>query len=180
MKKTSINFSDYANETLKALPGGILLTSKADDEVDSMVIGWGTLGITWSKPIFIAYVREGRHTRSLLDKNPEFTVNIPVGDFDKKIIGICGGKSGRDTDKIKEAGLTLVEPNKISVPGIKEFPLTLECRVVYQQTQSLADLEDDIVTAFYPQDKPSTEVRANKDPHICYYGEIVDAYIIED
>ncbi|MCB6314249.1 flavin reductase family protein, partial [Gordonibacter pamelaeae] len=71
-----------------------------------MTIGWGTLGIDWSSPVFVAYVREHRFTRELLDKNPEFTVNVPFGEYSKKILGICGSKCGRNLDKISEAGLT--------------------------------------------------------------------------
>ena len=43
MKK--IDIKDYAGDILKALPGGLLLTTKADDKVNSMVIGGGTFGI---------------------------------------------------------------------------------------------------------------------------------------
>lgn len=179
MTKRKIEFSDYANDVLKALPKGILLTTKAD-KVNAMVIGWGTLGIDWSKPVFAAYIREGRYTRSQLDKNPEFTINVPVGAYDKKILSICGGKSGRDIDKVKEAGLTLVESDNLSVPAIKEFPLTLECRVMYAQKQDLSGLSEEINRSLYPKDVDSTAVGANRDAHITYYGEIVDAYIIED
>ena len=61
--------------------------------------------------------------------------NIPLDDSQKKALGFCGSKSGRDTDKIKELNLTLEKPESISVPGIREFPLTLECRIVYKQLQ---------------------------------------------
>ena len=179
MNKRKIEVRDYANEILKALPQGILLTTKAE-KVNSMVIGWGTLGVNWSTPVFAAYVREGRYTRGQLDQNPEFTVNIPFGDYDKKIIGICGGKSGRDIDKVAEAGLTLVKSETISVPAIKEFPLTLECRVMYVQKQDLSVLSEEINRNLYPKDVDSKAVGANRDAHITYYGEIVDAYIIED
>ena len=70
MPKRKIEISDYANEIIKALPKGVLLTSKAD-KVNSMVIGWGTLGINWSRPVIAVYVREGRYTKGQLDKNPE-------------------------------------------------------------------------------------------------------------
>lgn len=135
MKK--INIADYAGDILKALSKGILLTTKAEDKVNSMVIGWGTFGINWSKPVFAVYVREGRFTREQLDKNPEFTINVPMGDYDKNVIAVCGGKSGRNTDKIAEAGLTLIDPQIITVPAVKEFPLTLECKVIYRQAQDL-------------------------------------------
>ena len=179
MNKRKIDVTDYANQITKAVSKGILLTTKAD-KVNSMVIGWGTLGTNWSKPVFAVYVREGRFTREQLDKNPEFTVNIPVGEYDKKIIGICGGKSGRDIDKVQEAGLTLVEPEAVSVPGIKEFPLTLECRVMYRQKQDLSALSDEINRKLYPRDIDGTAVGANRDAHVTYFGEIVDAYIIEE
>ena len=122
-----INVSSYAGIILKALSKGALLTTKADGKVNSMVIGWGTFGINWGRPVFAVYVREGRFTREQLDKNPEFTINVAGDDYDKNIIAICGSKSGRDIDKVAEAGLTLVEPQEVSVPAIKEFPLTLEC-----------------------------------------------------
>ena len=177
MKK--INVMDYASEIVKALPSGILLTTKADDKVNSMVIGWGTIGVNWSKPVFAVYVREGRFTREQLDKNPEFTINVPMGEYDRRIIAVCGSKSGRDIDKVAEADLTLVDPEVISVPAIKEFPLTLECKVIYRQPQELALLPEDICERMYPQDVPSTNPMANKDRHVTYYGEIVAAYIAE-
>lgn len=179
MKKRIINAADYASEIMKALPGGILLTTKAGEEVNVMTIGWGGIGVNWSKPVFTAYIRKHRHTVSLLDRNEEFTVSVPMSDFDKRILGICGSISGRDTDKVKEAGLTLVEPSQISVPAIREFPLTLECRVLYRQEQELA-LYDDSVMKMYPQDVDELNTGANKDPHITYIAEIVAAYIIED
>ena len=130
--KEKIDVFDYAPEILKAMKTGILLTSKADEKVNTMTIGWGVLGIEWSTPIFTAFVRENRFTRSCLDKNPEFTVNVPLGDFNKKILGIAGSKSGRNIDKIAELGLHLEKPETVSVPGIQEFPLTLECRLLYK------------------------------------------------
>jgi len=177
MEKRKINVSDYANNILKALPKGILLTTKAD-KVNSMVIGWATLGINWSRPTIAVYVREGRYTRSQLDQNPEFTINVPMGNFDKNILAVCGGKSGRDIDKVAEAGLTLVESDNISVPAIRQFPLTLECKVLYREKQDLEKLPEAIQKALYPQDVDSTAVGANKDAHITYYGEIIDAYIM--
>ncbi len=177
--KRRIEVTDYANVITKALPKDILLTTKAD-KVNSMVIGWGMLGTNWSKPVFTVYVREGRYTRSQLDKNPEFTINIPIGDYDRNIIRICGSKSGRGIDKIKEAGLTLVDSDNISVPAIKEFPLTLECKVMYLQKQDLSALSGQINHNLYPRDIDGTATGANRDAHVMYYGEIIDAYIIEE
>ncbi len=177
--KKEIEVFDYANEIMKAVKTGVLLTTKAGDKVNSMTIGWGTLGIEWAKPIFTVFVRENRFTTQQLEKNPEFTINVPYGTFDQKILGICGTKSGRTVDKIKELNLTLVAPNHISVPAIKELPLTLECRVVYKQIQDEREIPEEIKIVSYPQDVDSSFHGANKDFHTAYYGEIVSAYIIE-
>ena len=176
--KREINVLNHATEIIQGLEGGVLLTTKADDKVNSMAIAWGMLGVEWCKPVFITFVREGRFTRTQLDKNAEFTVNIPYGAYDKNILTFCGTKSGRTTDKIKELGLTLEAPLVVSVPGIKELPLTLECKVIYKQKQDLQSIAPEN-QAFYPQNVDSSFPGANKDVAIAYYGEIVRAYFIE-
>lgn len=177
--KKEIQVLDYANDIMKAVQSGVLLTTKAEEKVNSMTISWGTLGIEWGKLIFTVFVRENRFTKHQLDKNPEFTINVPFGDFDKKILGVCGTKSGHTVDKAKELNLTLEEPAVISVPAIKELPLTLECKIVYRQKQEAKEITEENNKRFYPQDVDSTFHGANRDYHTAYYGEIVSAYIIE-
>ena len=167
--KRKIDVFAYANEILPAVGKGVLMTTKADGQVDTMTIGWGTMGIQWGKPIFIAYVRESRHTKALVDKNPEFTINIPYGEFDKNILGFCGTKSGRDVDKIKELNLHLEEGETVSVPAIRELPLTLECKVIYKQEQIKEAIAPENLARYY----------ADGDFHTAYYGQIMSAYIVE-
>jgi flavin reductase (DIM6/NTAB) family NADH-FMN oxidoreductase RutF len=171
MTKKSVDVFEYASHICKALkPAGVLLTTASDGKVNTMTIGWGTLGVDWSRPVFIAYVRESRYTKEMLERNPVFTINIPYGSFDKKILGYCGTKSGRDTDKIADMGLHLVDSDVINVPGIREFPLTLECKVIYKEEQDLSRIPADILEHYYP----------TGDHHHVYYGQIVNAYLIED
>lgn len=177
--KREINILDYASEILKNIKNGVLITTKSEDKVNSMTISWGTLGIEWNKIIFTTFVRENRFTKMQLDKTGEFTVNIPYGEFDKKILSFCGTKSGYDIDKINELNLTLVDSDCISTPGIKELPLTLECRVIYKQEQDKNQIEKDNIDRFYPENVDSSFHGSNKDFHTAYYGEILKAYIIE-
>lgn len=180
MHRKKVALKDVAGQLVEALPNGILLTTKTDGKVNTMTIGWGTLGINWGEPCFCAYVREGRFTAEQLAKNPQFTISAPVGDYDKKIIGVAGSTSGRNTDKIAQTGVTLVPGEKIGVPAIAELPLTLECEVVYKQHQKVAYYSKELLTKWYPQDVPSSATGKNKDPHIMVFGKIVDAYILED
>lgn len=174
-----IEVFDYAKEIVSAIPKGVLLTTKSGETVNTMTIGWGTLGVEWGVPIFIAFVREGRYTRELLDTSGEFTVNVPYGAFDKKILGYCGTKSGRNANKISELGLTLAESEIVKAPGIKELPLTLECKVLYRQLQDRNAIPAEIRQSMYPEDADSSSPGANRDYHVAYYGQIVNAYIVE-
>ena len=172
--KQLIDAFDYAGHICKCLRKGVLLTTAAENRVNTMTIGWGCMGIEWNRPVFIAYVRESRYTRQLLKENPEFTVNIPYGEYDSKILSYCGKKTGREVDKIKNLGLTLVASDKVSVPGIQELPLTLECKVIYQKKQDAEELPKSIRERFYPIDE-----NGQVDEHIAFYGEIINAYIAE-
>lgn len=174
MTKKEINIFEYAGEIFKNLPRGILLTSEAEDCVNAMTIGWATVGIEWGVPIFTAYVRKSRFTYELIERTGEFTICSPYGEkySDKvtKIIGICGSKSGRDSDKLATAGATIINADIVRPPAIKEFPLTIECRVVFQTDQPVKNISGKFKN-FYPDDSNS---------HTAYYGEILKAYIIEE
>ncbi len=171
--KQPIHVFDYAGTICNAMKRGILLTTRAGEKCNTMTIGWGTLGIEWGKVVFVAYVRQSRYTRELLDETGEFTVNIPVGEIDPKILGFCGTKSGRDTDKFAVLGLTPEAPEKISVPGIRELPLTLECRVLLRSRQDESKLAPAARERYYSGGDTGND-------HIAYYGEIVSAYLITE
>lgn len=172
--KKDIQVWDYAGKILEAVGKGVLLTTKADGKVNTMIIGWGTLGIEWGRPIFTAFVRKSRFTMELLEKNPEFTVNIPLGEIDKQILTVCGTKSGRDMDKIESLNLALEEGKTVNVPAIRQLPLTLECKVIYRQDQDPAAIDPAYDDRYYAKGT------ANEgDYHTAYYGQITAAYIVE-
>ena len=82
--KKQINLWEYAGDILEQVGTAALVTAKADGQVNPMTIGWGTLGVQWGKPIFIVFVRQSRHTKALLDKNGEFTINVPLKGTDRQ------------------------------------------------------------------------------------------------
>lgn len=176
--KEIINVTEYAQMITEALPKGILLNTK-DKKFNSMVIGWGGLGTVWGKPAFTVYVREHRYTKAQLDSVGEFTISVPLDKPIPVIAKVCGTQSGRDVDKEIEAHMTLEDSEIISVPAVKEYPLTFECKVLYSQKQEIEKLPDDIRERMYPQDIDGTYCMANRDAHTMYIGEIVAAYIIK-
>ncbi len=172
--KKEINVWEYAGYIMKNIGKGALLTTCTDGEVDTMTIGWGSIGVIWAKPVFQVLVRESRHTKKLLESNGEFTVNVPMDGKAKEILAVCGTKSGRDMDKIKELGLTLEQGQTVSVPAIRELPLTLECKVIYKQDQDPDAIEPENYQRFYARG-----TKNEGDHHTVYYGEITAAYIVE-
>lgn len=171
MKRIPISLYEHAGHILEQLPKGVLLSSAANGHMDTMTIGWGTLGTDWNLPVFTVFVRESRFTKTLLEANPEFTINIPLPGADvRKILGYCGTKSGRDVDKFEMMDLHAVAGEKVSAPAIAELPLTLECKIIYKQDQDPAAIQKELIHRYYP----------TGDFHTAYTGQIVAAYILDD
>ena len=177
--KEHIDVIERAGDILGALTPGALFTVCVDGEVNTMTIGWGTIGIEWKEPVFIAFVRQSRYTKEILDATGEFTINVPNQETDPRILSYCGTHSGKDTDKILDLGLTLVDPEQIKVPAIKELPLTLECQVLYSQAQEYDLLPETIQRQYYPIDN-SKPVKEKPDVHTMYIAKIIKAYEIID
>ena len=173
--KETIDIFDYAGHICKCYKPGILLTTKVGHKVNSMTIGWGTMGVEWGKPVFVAYVRDSRYTREMLDESGVFTINVPMGKIDKQILSYCGTKSGRDTDKIADLNLELEAGEAVDAPGIRQLPLTIECKVLYRVKQDVNSIPQAIQDRYYPMDE-----NGNQDFHYAYFGEILNAYIIKD
>ena len=170
--KELISLNDYAALIQAALPKGILLNTNGD-KFNSMVIGWGHLGIIWGMETFTVYVRQSRYTKAQLDKTKEFTLSVPLdNNFDKEIIRICGTLSGNDINKADY--VTLVDPKTNHTPGIKEYPLTLECEIIYQQDQVLEKMPETVLERYYGKEDDIGNF------HTLYIGKIVDAYIIRE
>ena len=155
-----------------ALPHGVLLNTQ-NDRFNSMVIGWGHAGIIWNLPTFVVYVRQSRYTKPQLDATGAFTISAPLQGERLKpdVFKICGSQSGRDVDKASL--FTLVPGRKVAVPAIREYPVTLECKVLYSQDQALDAMPREVVERFYGRGTDQGDF------HTAYIGQILDAYVLE-
>ncbi len=160
-----VDYNEFLPKVIEQLGGGGLFLASGIEKPSAMVIGWGSVGIYWKKPVFIAPVRFSRFTHGLIEETNEFTVSIPFGGL-KKELAFCGSKSGRDVDKFKEMNLTAMPSQNVKVPVIGECDLFYECKVIYKRDMVLEALEDVSTNRWY----------AKGDPHTMYYGEIVACY----
>lgn len=151
---------------MKQIQEGAFLTVKAGEALNTMTIGWATIGVAWRKPVMMVMVRNSRYTFRLMERAADFTVSVPGGDM-KKAIAFCGTKSGRDVDKFKECGLQAAPGRRVASPILQIPGIHFECRIVYKSPIDPAHLTRDY-DALYPA----------KDYHTLYFGEIQACYEI--
>lgn len=159
-----VDFMAAYEGVMKQIKEGAFLTVKAGEALNTMTIGWATLGFAWKKPTMMVMVRNSRHTFNLIEKAADFTVSVPAGDV-KKEIAFCGTKSGRDVDKFKECKLKTAPGRQVVSPIIQIPGIHFECRIVYKNAIDPAHLTREF-DPIYPE----------KDYHTLYFGEILACY----
>ncbi len=164
-----IGVFDYSNKVLEKMVPGNFLTTKKEDVINTMIIGWGGVMVVWGRPMFLVLVRDSRATYDLIESSMEFTVSIPLKNDMKKAIGICGTKSLRDFNKFEYCNLTPVKGREVETPIIGEAELHYECKVMYKQTLDQSVVPQIVKDRYYNK-------TAN---HTVYYGEILDQYLYE-
>lgn len=156
-------------DILKFLKKGAFLTTKHNGKVNTMTVSWGNVGVEWGTDIFITLVRDSRFTKTAMDETGKFTVTVPLDDSMKEALAFCGSQSGRNVDKIKECGLTLIPAESVDVPIIKCKSLAIECEVMYAQRMDEDCMSSEFKEKFY----------SNGDIHTLYHGKILKMYEVE-
>ena len=146
----------------------MLLTGGDSSSFNTMTASWGQLGVLWNKDVFTCYIRPNRYTYGFIEKGECFTASF-FGEEFRQALSFCGSNSGRDCDKVKEAGLTPAEIG--GCMSFEEAELVLVCRKLYsydlQESGFLTD--DGIPEKFF-----------SKDPyHRAYISEITGVYVKE-
>lgn len=150
----------------------LLLTAGdfAEDRFNAMTVGWGSLGRMWGKPFAQVVVRPIRYTYQFMEQHETFTL-CAFPEAYRGVLQLLGTKSGRDGDKIAEAGLTPIASTRVAAPGYAEAKLIVECQKVYWQDMAPSHFLAPDIEKNYP----------HKHYHRIYFGEIVavlgeDAY----
>ena len=129
----------------------MLITAGDEEKHNTMTASWGGVGIMWGMNVATAYIRPQRYTKEFVDAEEMFTLSFFKEDY-RKVLNLCGSKSGRDCDKDKEAGLIFV------------------CRKLYAQ-----EMKPECFTV----DGPDEKWYPGKDYHTMYMGEIVKVLVRE-
>ena len=155
---------DKIEENLIDLIGNrwMLVTAEKDGKANTMTASWGGAGVMWNKPSAFIFIRPQRYTFEFIEESEKLTLSF-FGEEYRSALKLCGSVSGRDHDKITEAGLTL--SHREGMPVFEEAELTLYCRKRYGQFLTEDSVIDESVKSNY----------AAGDYHKMYICEIVAA-----
>ena len=132
---------------------------------NTMTASWGHLGAIWGQnhgmPTAVIYIRPQRYTKEFVDREEIFTLSVLPEKY-RRALALLGTKSGRDGDKVAEAGLTPVFDGDATY--FAEAERVFVCRKVYHAPILAEGFTDQsIIEDHYPQ----------RDFHEMYIGEIV-------
>lgn len=146
-------------------PGWFLLTAGVNEpgRFNSMTVSWGGMGVIWHRPFAMVVVRPQRHTRQFIDRYDTFSL-CAFDESHRAALNLLGTKSGRDSRKMTECGLTPIALSTIACPGFNEATLILECRKMY-----FDDLKPDHFLADF------IAPNYQGDYHRLYFGEVLAA-----
>ena len=120
-----INFKP--GNMLYPLPAVLISCGDIDGESNLFTVAWAATVCT-NPPMVSISVRPERYSYDMIRRQKEFVINLTTKEL-VYATDYCGVRSGRDVDKFKEMKLTKEKANIISVPLIKESPVSVECKV---------------------------------------------------
>ena len=143
----------------------MLITAGDGEKVNTMTASWGGAGVLWNQNVITCYIRPQRYTREFVDAQDYFSISILPEKY-RKQLAYLGTVSGRDENKIANAGLTVC--HDAEAPYFEQADTVFICKKVYVgDIKPEGILSPDTDAANYP----------NKDYHIIYIGEIVKAMV---
>ena len=79
-----VDFMAAYEGVMKQIKEGAFLTVKAGEALNTMTIGWATLGFAWRKPVMMVMVRNSRHTFSLIREGSRLHRQRPYRRHEKR------------------------------------------------------------------------------------------------
>ena len=138
-----------------------LVTAGTQQDLNTMTVSWGALGVMWGQDVVQIVVRPQRYTKEFVDRTGRFSLSFYGPEY-RQALAHLGKVSGREEDKIKTVGFT---PKMFGqAPAFEQAELVLDCQVLYTQTIDPA--------GFMPGTDCDEKWYPNKDYHIVYVARI--------
>ena len=112
---------------LYPLPAVLVSCQGKDTEPNLLTIAWA--GTICSDPAMVSIsVRPNRYSYNMIKETGEFVINLTNEDL-VRATDYCGVVSGKDVNKWEKMNLTQSPSLVVKVPGVKESPVNIECKV---------------------------------------------------
>jgi flavin reductase (DIM6/NTAB) family NADH-FMN oxidoreductase RutF len=118
---------------LNPRPVVLVTCCDAAGKVNVLTVAWQT-PLSHNPPLLGISLNQRHYSHALIAESGEFALNV-VGEGFCEAVEMCGICSGRDTDKVAEAGLGLIPAQRIRPPLIAGALAHLEC-IVKEQVQA--------------------------------------------
>ena len=105
----------------------VMVSCGSMEKSNILTVAWTGILNTNPAQVYIS-VRPERYSHDIIKETGEFAINLTTSEL-TYATDWCGVKSGANVDKFKEMNLTKEKLNHIQCPGIKESPVTIECKV---------------------------------------------------
>lgn len=106
----------------------VMLTTKQGQRANAMTMSWHTM-MEFEPPLVGCIISNRDYTFNILKTTKECVIAIPTVQLAPIVVKV-GNTSGRNMDKFKEFGLTMMPASFVSAPLIKECYANLECKVI--------------------------------------------------
>lgn len=145
----------------------LLITAGNEEKHNTMTASWGGVGVLWGKNVVTTYIRPQRYTKEFVDANDTFTIAFFDEEY-RSALSLCGKVSGKDCDKIKEAGLT---PYYVDgTTAFEEANMIMVCKKMYS---------DEIKPECFIAEENDAKWYSEKDYHTMYIAEIEKVLVRE-
>lgn len=113
---------------LAVMPKMVVSVRDNNGNDNALVVAYGG-NCSYDPPMIMVGIVPSRHSYHMIKENGCFVAHL-VDASQTELYECCGTKSGKDSDKLKELGVKIVDGQKVNAGVIEECPVAIECTVV--------------------------------------------------
>jgi flavin reductase (DIM6/NTAB) family NADH-FMN oxidoreductase RutF len=145
----------------------ITVNDEKQGRANAMTASWGGVGVIWNRPYAVCFIRPQRYSFDLAEKCDKIALSfLEETENSREIYNVCGTKSGRDIDKIKETGLTPIDFDG-AVAFAEAYVVIVGKKIYTDMIKPECFIDEALINTYYP----------NKDFHKIYLCEIEKIYV---
>ena len=161
---TEISYHDFSINAIDTIKNEWFLITAGDSQhFNTMTASWGGIGNLWNESVAFVFIRPQRYTYEFTEENDTMTLSFYPKEL-KKALSLLGTKSGKNTNKIEESGLTPMKFN--DTMAFKEANYVIVAKKLYIHDIKEENMLDTSILQNYP----------DKDFHRMYIVKIEHIY----